>query len=73
IERDRKRQKYKRTEYYDLKVNFNKEGSDSRFEATLNKIEGKKLVSSNDFDSNTGTLKNKDVIILNEKKAKELV
>ena len=73
IERDRKRQKYKKTEYYDLKVKLNKEGSDSPFEATLNKVKEGKIVSSNDFDSVTGILKNKDVIILNEKEAKDLV
>ena len=73
IERDRKRQKYKKTEYYDLKVKLNKEDLDSPFEATLNKVKGKKIVSSNDFDSVTGTLKNKDAIILNEKEAKDLV
>ena len=73
IERDRKRQKYKKTEYYDLKVKLNKEDSDSLFEATLNKVKGEKIVSSNDFDSDTGTLKNKDAIILNEKEAKNLV
>ena len=73
IERDRKRQKYKKTEYYDLKVKLNKEDSDSPFEATLNKVKEGKIVSSNDFDSVTGTLKNKDAIILNEKEAKDLV
>ena len=73
IERDRKRQKYKKTEYFSLKVELKKEGSDSIFEAILNKINDKKIVSSNDFDSNTGSLKNKDVIILNEKEAKDLL
>ena len=49
IERDRKRQKYKKTEYYDLKVKLNKEDLDSPFEATLNKVKGGKIVSSNDL------------------------
>jgi len=57
IERDRKRQKYKKTEYFSLKVELKKENSDSAFEASLNKIGDKKIVSSNDFDSNTGSLK----------------
>jgi DNA topoisomerase I len=73
IERDRKRQKYKKTEYYDLKVELKTNGSESSFEATLNKIDGKKIVSSNDFKSDTGSLKNKNVIILNEKDAKALI
>ena len=73
IERDRKRQKYKKTEYFSLKVELKKENSDSAFEASLNKIGDKKIVSSNDFDSNTGSLKNKDVIILNEKEVKDLL
>ena len=38
IERDRKRQKYKKTEYFSLKVELKKENSDSAFEASLNKI-----------------------------------
>ena len=73
IERDRKRQKYKKTEYYDLKVELKTNDSKSLFEATLNKIDGKRIVSSNDFKSDTGLLKNKDVIILNEKDAKALI
>ena len=73
IERDRKRQKYKKTEYYDLKVELKTNDSKSLFEATLNKIDGKRIVSSNDFKSDTGSLKNKDVIILNEKDAKALI
>ena len=73
IERDRKRQKYKKTEYYDLKVELKTNDSDSSFEATLNKIDDKRIVSSNDFKSDTGSLKNKDVIILNEKEAKALI
>ena len=47
IERDRKRQKYKKTEYFSLKVELKKENSDSAFEASLNKIGDKKIVSSN--------------------------
>ena len=70
IERDRKRQKYKKTEYYDLKIKLNKKDLDSPFEAALSKVKGGKIASSNDFDSNTGTLKNKDAIILNEQEAK---
>ena len=73
IERDRKRQKYKKTEYYDLKIKLNKKDLDSPFEVALSKVKGGKIASSNDFDSNTGTLKNKDAIILNEKEAKGLV
>ncbi|MDG1848535.1 MAG: toprim domain-containing protein, partial [Candidatus Marinimicrobia bacterium] len=51
IERDRKRQKYKKTEYYDLKVELKTNDSESSFEATLSKIGGKRIVSSNDFKS----------------------
>ncbi len=58
IERDRKRQKYLKTEYFDLNVELKNNESNIKFKATLNKVGEKNIVSSHDFDSSTGQLKN---------------
>jgi len=73
IERDRKRQKYLRTEYFDLKAKLNKNQSETMFEAVLSKVNGKRIISSNDFDSDTGTIKNSESLILNKKEAEKLI
>ena len=73
IERDRKRQKYLRTEYFDLKAKLNKNQSETMFEAVLSKVDGKTIVSSNHFDSDTGKIKNSKSLILNKKEAEKLI
>ena len=73
IERDRKRQKYLRTEYFDLKAKLNKNQSETMFEAVLSKVNGKSIISSNDFDSDTGKIKNSKSLILNKKEAEKLI
>ena len=73
IERDRKRQKYLRTEYFDLKAKLNKNQSETMFEAVLSKVNGETIVSSNDFDSDTGKIKNSKSLILNKKEAEKLI
>ena len=73
IERDRKRQKYLRTEYFDLKAKLNKNQSETMFEAVLSKVDGKTIVSSNHFDSDTGKIKNSKLLILNKKEAEKLI
>tara|TARA_B100000287_G_scaffold110158_2_gene102507 strand:- start:3435 stop:5951 length:2517 start_codon:yes stop_codon:yes gene_type:complete len=72
IERDRKRQKYLKTEYFDLNVELKNNESNIKFKATLNKVGEKNIVSSHDFDSSTGQLKNNNSLILDEKEAKKL-
>jgi len=73
IERDRKRQKYLMTEYFDLKAKLNKNQSETMFEAVLSKVDGETIVSSNDFDSETGKIKNSKSLILNKKEAERLI
>ena len=73
IERDRKRQKYLRTEYFDLKAKLNKNQSETMFEAVLSKVDGETIVSSNHFDSDTGKIKNSKSLILNKKEAEKLI
>ena len=73
VDRDRLRAKFTRSTYFDLKAELNKLNDSKPFNATLIRIDGTKIASSNDFDSETGDLKNKDVLLLSESQAEELV
>jgi len=74
VDRDRLRAQYNVTKYFDLKANLKKSSDEkAALNATLVSIDGKKVASSNDFDSDTGNLKNKDVLLLTESQADELV
>ena len=73
VDRDRLRAKFTRSTYFDLKANLNKLNDSKSFSATLIRIDGTKIASSNDFDSQTGELKNKEVLLLTESQADELV
>ena len=73
VERDRKRQKFSRTKFFDLKAELKKDNSETVFEAVLSKVNGSSIVSSNDFDSDTGRLKNSKSLILNIEEAKKII
>ena len=73
VDRDRLRAKFIRSNFFDLRSELNKAGETNIFNATLRKIDGVKIASSNDFDSQTGELKNSDVLLLSESQADELV
>ena len=73
VERDRKRQKFSRTKFFDLKAELKKDNSETVFEAVLSKVNGSNIVSSNDFDSDTGILKNSKSLILNKEEAKKII
>ena len=73
VERDRKRQKFSRTKFFDLKAELKKDNSETVFEAVLSKVNGSSIVSSNDFDSDTGRLKNSKSLILNKEEAKKII
>ena len=73
VERDRKRQKFSRTKFFDLKAELKKDNSETVFEAVLCKVNGSSIVSSNDFDSDTGRLKNSKSLILNKEEAKKII
>ena len=73
VERDRKRQKFSRTKFFDLKAELKKDNSKTVFEAVLCKVNGSSIVSSNDFDSDTGRLKNSKSLILNKEEAKKII
>lgn len=71
IERERLRQAFHSALYYDLKAEF-QTGEDS-FNATLIKVDGKRVASGKDFDPNTGKLKNDKALLLSKAQADELV
>ena len=73
VDRDRLRAKFIRSNFFDLRSELTKAGETNTFNATLRKIDGVKIASSNDFDSKTGELKNSDVLLLSESQADELV
>ena len=73
VDRDRLRAKFIRSNFFDLRSELTKAGETNTFNATLRKIDGVKIASSNDFDSMTGELKNSDVLLLSESQADELV
>jgi len=73
IDRDRIRAKFQKTLYFDLKAVLAKDDNESSFNAVLFRFNKKRIASSQDFESETGKMKNKDVILLNESQANELV
>ena len=73
VDRDRLRAKFIKSNFFDLRSELTKAGEANTFNATLRKIDGVKIASSNDFDSQTGELKNSDVLLLSESQADELV
>ena len=73
VDRDRLRAKFITSTYFDLKAELKKLDSEEKLIASLVKVDGAKVASSNDFDSETGELKNKDVLVLSESQSDELV
>ena len=51
VDRDRLRAKFIRSNFFDLRSELTKAGDANTFNATLRKIDGVKIASSNDFDS----------------------
>ncbi|MGI6680290.1 MAG: type I DNA topoisomerase [Bdellovibrionota bacterium] len=73
VERERERINFKSANYWDIKGVFSKKEKGESFEAMLSSVGGKKVALSKDFEPTTGKLLNSDnVILLNEKSAKEL-
>ena len=66
VDQDRLRAKFISTNYFDLKADLTKINDEENFNATLVKMDGLKVASSNDFDSKTGELKNENVLLLTE-------
>ena len=72
VDRDRLRANFSRTKFFDLKVELSKTDSRKTFSANLFKLEGKKIATSNDFNSHTGEIKTNDVTLLSENEANQL-
>ena len=72
VERERERLKFVPASYFDLQAEFKTEGRE-KFQAELKAIDGKKLVTGKDFDPETGKLKGKNKVMLDEKDAAALV
>lgn len=71
IERERLRQAFHSALYYDLKAELQTE--EKSFDATLIRVDGKRIATGKDFDPNTGNLKNDKVLLLSKAQADALV
>ncbi|MBP7845524.1 MAG: type I DNA topoisomerase, partial [Proteobacteria bacterium] len=69
-QRERERMTFKKSFYWDLEAELAK--TKESFKARLVEWNDKKIATGKDFDEKTGNLKNKDVVALDEKAAKEL-
>ena len=56
IDRDRLRAKFLKTTYFDLQAVLFKDENEANFTAVLVRIDGKRIASSQDFDSDTGQI-----------------
>jgi len=72
VDRDRLRANFSRTKFFDLKVELSKTDGKTTFSANLFKLKGKKIATSNDFNSQTGEIKTNDVTLLSENQANQL-
>ena len=70
-DRELERLSFKRSVYWDLSAEHRK-GRSEVFNSRLISNRGKRLVRSSDFDSATGDLKKKDVLLMSEKEALKL-
>jgi DNA topoisomerase-1 len=72
VERERERRRFKIGSYWDIKAELTKDSEP--FTANLHSIDGTRLASGKDFDESTGQIaKGKDVLLLDEDNATELV
>jgi DNA topoisomerase-1 len=71
IERERLRQSFNSALYFDLKAKFTTDNKS--FDATLIKINDKRVATGKDFDPDTGSLKNDRVYLLSKNEADQLV
>lgn len=71
IDRERERAAFKSASFFTLKAELGK-NSEEGFTADLYKLNDQRLATSKDFDKNTGSLKNNDVIALSESQTNAL-
>ena len=73
IDRDRKRQQFNQSTYFDLKAILQKDKDTISFEATLVRLNESRIANGKDFDPETGKQTRLDSILLNESQATKLV
>ncbi len=71
VEREKERLKFVPANYFDLLAEFKTERKE-KFTAELKSVGGKKLVNGKDFDPETGKLKGKNKLMLDETEAAKL-
>src|SRR6056297_2018826 len=71
VQRERERIAFVDSTYWDLEAEFKTAAGES-LSATLSAVEGRKIPSGKDFDSDTGKLKNDQLLQMNEAQANEL-
>src|SRR5215510_4264084 len=71
VERERQRMAFHSATYWDLLATFANAGG-KQFQSTLVSVEGKDIPEGKDFDSATGKLKNKTLLLLDERAAGDL-
>jgi DNA topoisomerase-1 len=71
VEREQARIRFKPAEYWDLNAVF-KTKDGKTFPARLVSIDGQRLAGGKDFDPDTGSLKRKDVVLVDYKEAESL-
>jgi DNA topoisomerase-1 len=71
VEREHERIKFKKSSYWGLLAHLTKDSVE--FESRLQLYKSKKIATGKDFDPNTGLLSSKDAILLDEKKAADIL
>ncbi|MFO0903061.1 MAG: type I DNA topoisomerase [Pirellulales bacterium] len=72
VERERRRMEFVSATYWDLIATF-VTAAGQAFEATLVSIDGRRVPTGKDFDSKTGLLKDKTLLLMDERAAQEAV
>ena len=71
VERERQRMAFVAATYWDLLGLFTRESGDS-FQASLISVDGRRIPASRDFDAATGQLKDRSLMLLDQRQADEL-
>jgi DNA topoisomerase-1 len=72
VERERQRMAFVSATYWDLLATFAKQGGES-FQAEMVSVDGRRVPAGRDFDPLTGRLKDANLLLLDERQAKELL
>ncbi len=77
VDRERQRMAFVSASYWDLLGQFKRTGSQGSnsegFAATLVSVDGRRIPASRDFDPDTGSLKNPELLLLDEQQVADLI